>query len=257
MLSLDDKQRRELWGLGLFALALLLALSLVPLAAFGEGATRIFASQNIVGVAGSALSGALTGFMGVAAVALPVLAALWGAFAFGKLDAGTALRWSILLAGLIVLVPSAISVLGGTAGEPTPAAGWLGAAVAVLLVSALSAVGGAVVIFFLFAALCVATVGWNPLRTAFHGGRFAFAHARQAAVSLPRPAIALPSPLKLLPRRAVPGEPLPVTPEDDGIEDAEFEFEDEGYWAEPEAQAPAVDPDATQLDPFLPPPPPA
>ena len=76
MLSLDDKQRRELWGLGLFALALLLALSLVPLAAFGEGATRIFASQNIVGVAGKALSDALTGFMGVAAVALPVLAAL-------------------------------------------------------------------------------------------------------------------------------------------------------------------------------------
>ena len=35
MLSLDDKQRRELWGLGLFALALLLALSLIPLAAFG------------------------------------------------------------------------------------------------------------------------------------------------------------------------------------------------------------------------------
>ncbi|HEU0302147.1 MAG TPA: DNA translocase FtsK, partial [Longimicrobium sp.] len=96
----------------------------------------------------------------------------------------------------------------------------------------------------------------NPLRTAFHGGRFAFAHARQAATSLPRPAIALPSPLKLLPRRAVPGEPMPVTPEDDGIEDAEYEFEDEGYWADADAP-PAIDPDATQLDPFLPPPPPA
>ncbi|HYR09704.1 MAG TPA: DNA translocase FtsK 4TM domain-containing protein, partial [Longimicrobium sp.] len=250
MLSLDDKQRRELWGLGLFALALLLALSLVPLAAFGEGATRIFASQNIVGVVGAALSGALTGFMGVAAVALPVLAALWGAFAFRKLDAGTSLRWTILLAGLIVLVPSAISILGGTAGDPTPAAGWLGAAVAVLLVSALSAVGGAVVIFFLFAALCVATVGWNPLRTAFHGGRFAMTQAKQAATSLPRPTIALPSPLKLLPKRAVPGEPMPVTPEDDGIEDAEFEFEDDGYWG---ADEPAVDPDATQLDPIVPP----
>jgi S-DNA-T family DNA segregation ATPase FtsK/SpoIIIE len=251
MLSLDEKQRRELWGLGLFALALLLALSLVPLAAFGEGATRIFASQNIVGVAGKALSGALTGFMGVAAVALPVLAALWGAFAFQKLDAGTAIRWSILMAGLIVLVPSAISVLGGTAGQPTPAAGWLGAAVAVLLVSALSAVGGAVVIFFLFAALCVATVGWNPLRTAFHGGRFAVTQARQAAVSLPKPTISLPSPLKLLPKRALPGEPVPVTPPDDGIEDAEYEFEDEGYWGADDNLV--TDPDATQLDPVVPP----
>ncbi|MBW3570335.1 MAG: DNA translocase FtsK [Gemmatimonadetes bacterium] len=250
MLSLDDKQRRELWGLGLFALALLLALSLVPVAALGEGATRIFPSQNVVGVAGRALSAALLGFMGVAAVALPVLAALWGAFAFRKVDAGTAIRWSILLAGLIVLVPSAISLLGGTAGEPTAAAGWLGAAVAVLLVSALSAVGGAVVIFFLFAALCVATVGWNPLRTAFHGGRFAVTQARQAAVALPRPSMALPSPLKLLPRRAATGESMPVTPEDDGIEDAEYEFEDEGYWG---ADEPAIDPDATQLDPVAPP----
>jgi DNA segregation ATPase FtsK/SpoIIIE, S-DNA-T family len=250
MLSLDEKQRRELWGLGLFALALLLALSLVPLALFGEGATRVFPSGNIVGVAGSGLSGALGGFMGVAAVALPILAALWGAFAFRKVDQGMAIRWSILLAGLIVLVPSAVSILGGTAGEPTPAAGWLGAAVAVLLVSALSAVGGAVVIFFLFAALCVATVGWNPLRTAFHGGRFAMSQARQAAVSLPRPAITLPSPLKLLPKRAAPGEPMPATPEDDGIEDAEYEFEDEGYWGS--ADDPAIDPDATQLDPVVP-----
>jgi S-DNA-T family DNA segregation ATPase FtsK/SpoIIIE len=251
MLSLDDKQRRELWGLGLFALALLLALSLVPLAAFGEGAQRLFPSGNIVGMAGQGLSGGLVAFMGVAAAALPILAALWGAFAFHKLDGGMAVRWTILLAGLIVLVPSAISVLGGTAGEPTRLTGWLGAAVAVLLVSALSAVGGAVVIFFFFAALCVATVGWNPLRTAFHGGRFAMTQARQAATALPKPAITLPSPLKLLPKRAVPGEPLPVTPEDDGIEDAEYEFEEDGYWGA--ADEPAIDPDATQLEPIVPP----
>ena len=73
MLSLDDKQRRELWGLGLFALALLLALSLIPLAAFGERAARVFPAGNIVGVAGAALAGGLTGFLGVGAVALPVL----------------------------------------------------------------------------------------------------------------------------------------------------------------------------------------
>ena len=246
MLSLDDKQRRELWGLGLFALALLVALSLVPLDAFGAGAARVFPSGNVVGAGGRLLSEALTGFLGVAAVALPALAALWGAFAFRRLDQGTALRWTILLVGLVVLVPSAISVLGGTAGTPTPAAGWLGAAVAVLLVSALSAVGGAVVIFFLFAALCVATVGWNPLRSAFHGGRFAFAQARQAAEALPMPAMALPSPLRLIPRRALSGEPLPATAEDDGIEDAEFEFEDEDYWGDVDAVA--IDPDATQPD---------
>jgi S-DNA-T family DNA segregation ATPase FtsK/SpoIIIE len=43
---------------------------------------------------------------------------------------------------------------------------------------------------------------------------------------------------------------MPVTPEDDGIEDAEYEFEDDGYWG---ADEPAIDPDATQLDPVVPP----
>jgi S-DNA-T family DNA segregation ATPase FtsK/SpoIIIE len=249
MLSLDDKQRRELWGLGLFALALLLALSLIPLAAFGEGAAAVFPSRNIVGVAGEALRNGLTGFMGVGAVSLPILSATWGAFCFRRVDQGTALRWTTLFAGLVVLVPSAIAILGGTAGQPTPAAGWLGAATGLLLVSALSAVGGAIVIFFLFAALSVATVGWNPLRTAFHGGRFAVTQARQAAVSLPKPAITLPSPLKLLPKRGAPApDPvlLPREAEDPGIEDAEFEIEGDGYW---DGFEPAVDPDATRLDP--------
>jgi S-DNA-T family DNA segregation ATPase FtsK/SpoIIIE len=248
MLSLDDKQRRELWGLGLFALALLLALSLVPLAAFGAGALRIMPSGNVVGVAGGALRNGMLGFLGVGAVALPILAALWGAFAFRKLDQGTALRWTILFAGLVVLIPAAIYI-GGSVAQPTELTGWLGAATGKLLVAALSAVGGAVVIFFLFAALCVATVGWNPLRSAFHGGRYAVAQARQAAVALPRPSVTLPSPLKLLPRRAAPAaEPLPVLRETDdaGIEEAEYEIEADGYW---DGFEPAADPDATQLDP--------
>jgi S-DNA-T family DNA segregation ATPase FtsK/SpoIIIE len=248
MLSLDDKQRRELWGLGLFALALLLALSLVPLRAIGGGAAEVFPSGNIVGVAGGALRNAMVGFLGVGAVALPILAALWGAFAFSKVDQGMSLRWTTLFAGLVVLIPAAVYI-GGSAVEPTAYTGWLGAATGKLLIAALSAVGGAVVLFFLFAALCVATVGWNPLRTAFHGGRFAVTQARHAATSLPKPAITLPSPLKLLPRRAAPAaDPLPVLhdPDDPGIEDAEFEIEADSYW---DGFEPAIDPDATQLDP--------
>jgi len=248
MLSLDDKQRRELWGLGLFALALLLALSLVPLRAFGGGAADVFPAGNIVGIAGGALRNGMVGFLGIGAVALPILAALWGAFAFGKVDAGTSLRWTALFTGLVVLIPSALYIAGG-AGEQTEYTGWLGAATGMLLIAALSAVGGAVVLFFLFAALCVATVGWNPLRSAFHGGRFAVTQARQAATALPKPAITLPSPLKLLPRRAAPAaDPLPALRDvdDPGIEDAEFEIEPDSFW---DGFEPAVDPDATQLDP--------
>jgi len=247
MLSLDHKQRRDLWGLGLFALALLLALSLVPLALLGEGTARVFPSGNIVGIAGRALRQGMVGFLGVGAAALPILSALWGAFAFRRVEQGTALRWTILLAGLVVLIPSAIYI-GGSATVQTPYTGWLGAACGKLLVAALSAVGGAVVLFFLFAALCVATVGWNPLRAAFHGGRFAVAQARQAAVALPRPSVALPSPLRLLPKRgATAAEPLPLPRGgEDDVEEAEFEVQADGYW---DGFEPVADPEATRVDP--------
>lgn len=248
MLSLDDKQRHELWGLGLFALALLLALSLVPLAAIGGRPAQMFPSGNVVGIAGAGLRDAMVGFLGVASVALPLLAALWGAFAFGRVSREPALRWTVLFAGLMVIVPAAVYVLG-TATAQTAYTGWLGAVTGMMLIAGLSSVGGTVVLFFLFAALCVATVGWNPLRTAFHGGRFAVTQARQAAVAIPRPAITLPNPLQLLPRREPGAAPLPAgrDEDDDGIEEAEFEIaEGEGYW---DGFEPATDPDATQLDP--------
>ncbi|MBW3656421.1 MAG: DNA translocase FtsK 4TM domain-containing protein, partial [Gemmatimonadetes bacterium] len=176
--TLDDKQRRELWGLGLFALGLLLALSLFPVAAVG--AEGVFPAGNVVGIVGRHLGQAVIGFLGVGAVALPLLAWIWGAFAYHRMGPATAFRWTFLLSGLMVIIPGAISVLGATAGTPTLAAGWLGAALAMLLVSLVGTVGGAIVLFFAFAALCVATVGWNPLRSMFHGGRFAVTQAKQA-----------------------------------------------------------------------------
>ena len=63
MFSLDDRQRRELWGLALALLALLLALSLVPVGILGAVGDR-FAAGNIVGVLGAALRDATAGFLG-------------------------------------------------------------------------------------------------------------------------------------------------------------------------------------------------
>ncbi|HEU0014018.1 MAG TPA: DNA translocase FtsK 4TM domain-containing protein, partial [Longimicrobium sp.] len=255
MFSLDDRQRRELWGLGLLALALLVALALFPLALVG-GAE----DGNAVGWAGRHIEDAAVGFLGVGAVALPLIAAAWGAFCFRRLGQGTAVRWTALLAGLAAIVPAGISVLGGTAGDPTQrATGWLGAAFAKLLAMGLGQVGAAIVLFFLFAALCVATVGWNPLRSAFHGGRFAVTRAREAAAAVP--AIALPSPLALLPRRtrddAPPGE---VELLDD--EDRFAAGDDDGggppdWWVDADDDAiapPPADPDATVADGAAPPP---
>jgi DNA segregation ATPase FtsK/SpoIIIE, S-DNA-T family len=244
MFSLDDRQRRELWGLGLFALALLLALCLVPLGLFGERAARLFPAGNLVGVVGAALRGGATAFFGGAAVALPALAALWGAFAFRRVSLGVALRWTTLVAGLALLVPAAIAVLGGVPEARPEAAGWLGTAAGLLLVGGLSAVGGTIVLVFLFAALCVATLGWNPLRSMLEGGRFAFLRARHAAEAMP--AVQLPSPLKLLPRRVVTGDAGAAEAEElPGFEEAEIE----GYWDGLDADAaPPADPDATVLE---------
>lgn len=258
MFSLDDRQRRELWGLGLFALALLLALSLVPLALFGAAAERVFASGNLVGVVGASLRDAGVGFFGVAAVAVPALAALWGAFAFRRVSLGVAVRWTALLGGLAVLVPAGIAVLGGVPEVRPDAAGWLGTAAGMLLVAGLSAVGGTIVLVFLLAALSVATVGWNPLRSMLNGGRFAFLRARDAAGSIP--AVALPSPLRLLPRRVVTGDAAAA---DEGELPGGGDFEEaeiEGYWDGLDADVvdpgAALDPDATVLEgPAVSPPP--
>ncbi len=202
-LFLDDRQRRELWGLGLLALALLLALSLVPVGLFGATGMRLFPTGNVVGVAGSWLARATLSFLGAGAVALPVLAALWGLVAFEKLEASSALRWSVLAAGLMLLVPATAAVAIGRVAEPPLLAGWTGAAAGWGMASLIGTVGASLTLFFAFAGLCVATLKWNPLRTAVGGGRVAWGHARTLATSIPSPTLRLRDPRLLLPSRGI------------------------------------------------------
>jgi DNA segregation ATPase FtsK/SpoIIIE, S-DNA-T family len=242
-LPLDDRQRRELWGLTLFALALLLALALVPLAWFGAG--HLLPASNLVGILGHHLARGTTGFLGVGAAALPLLVALWGAYAFGRLASPAAERWTVLLTGLILLVPAAVALFGGTSGAPTPASGWLGAAAGALLETGLGRVGGGVVLVFLFAALSVVTLRWNPLRSALAGGVFAWARARRAAAAFPVPAVALPR------LRLARGGSEVAGGEGTAVEEGggEADGEDDGTpFPDPWSEV-GTDPDATQLDP--------
>ena len=259
--SLDDRQRRELWGLGLLALALLFTLALFPLALLGPPGSRAFPSQNIVGPFGGWIQDASIQALGIGAVVLPLLCGVWGLVAYDKVETGPALRWTALLAGLGVLVPGIVAVLAGV--DPLPgAAGRIGLAVGGGLASVLGGVGAFLVLFFLFAALCVATVGWNPLRSAVHGSRAAVQTTRRAAAALP----AIPTPsLKLPLRRARPDDGAVAVADED---DDEYEGEDEAYFGDadyelapagprallPAAEAPsvAVDPDATVLSPPAP-----
>lgn len=191
LFSLDDRQRRELWGLALLSLALLLALSLLPLDWFEAG--RNFPSHNIVGPLGAWLRTALVAGIGVGSLALPILLALWGLVAFDKLNPQPALRWSLLVAGLAVIGPAAVAVLGG-ADPASPVTGSVGAALGGGLAGTMGTVGATILLTFLFTALCVATIGWNPLRSALRGGRVAIDQTKRAAAAIPIPSINLRRP---------------------------------------------------------------
>jgi len=189
LFSIDQRQQRELWGLALLSLALLLSLSLLPLEWFGAGDT--WASHNIVGPFGAWLRATLVGGLGLGSLAVPLLSGVWGLVAFDKLGREPALRWSLLVGGIAFIGPAIVAVLGG-ADAASPVTGATGAAVGGAMASTMGGIGASIVLFALFAALCVATIGWNPLRSAIRGGRFAIGQTRRAAAAIPVGSIKLP-----------------------------------------------------------------
>src|SRR5690606_22009033 len=115
---LSEAQRRELLGVGLLALTVLLGLSLVPLSLVGEGAEAAFPRGNIMGGLGALFS--RWGFRALGAglplvVAVPALA---GAGCFGWLERETAIRWGALALGLALLVPTGAALIGLEARDP-------------------------------------------------------------------------------------------------------------------------------------------
>jgi DNA segregation ATPase FtsK/SpoIIIE, S-DNA-T family len=179
-LSLDERQRRELWGLALIALAILLTLSLLPLSLAGEGALHAFPSGNIVGVFGDAIARVSWWLWGGVGLLLPVLPALWGRVALGKLATGVAVRGTVLLAGLVVLVPTGYYIVARPLVGPPAGAGWLGATLGAPLTSWFGWLGALLVIAFLLVALCIATLEWNPLHSVAGGSVHAWAGLRRA-----------------------------------------------------------------------------
>jgi len=187
---LSEAQRRELLGVGLLALTVLLGLSLVPLSLVGEGAEAAFPRGNIMGGLGALFS--RWGFRALGAglplvVAVPALA---GAGCFGWLERETAIRWGALALGLALLVPTGAALIGLEARDPwldtvPPGAGWAGMALGVPLFAALGPIGALIVLAFLFVALSVGTIGWNPARAAAVGGWRA-ARRLAAGVRVPR-----------------------------------------------------------------------
>ncbi|HEX6940350.1 MAG TPA: DNA translocase FtsK [Longimicrobiales bacterium] len=204
---MSEKQKRELLGLALLALAIILILSLVPPAVLRAAGAASFPAENIMGVAGAAFARYGYAILGAGAPLLPLLPLIGGATCFGWVRRSTGLRYAALLLGVMVLLPTAASILTPTAGPglvPERVAGWLGQAIGIPLVALLGVLGAGLIVFFAAFALPIATIGWNPARAAVQGSRRAAAGLKPrgprggepavGAVGLRSPAAAAPAP---------------------------------------------------------------
>jgi len=168
----SEGRTREVTGLALLLLALLFTLSLIPVQALGPRGAELFPNQNVVGRLGGYLASGAWNLFGLVHLLLPVFPAVWGLHAFGRMDRPRAVRISILLAGVVFILPAVLMTLARPLGRGAPEmAGLIGVIVGHPLAEALGWVGASVLLVFVFAALCVVTIGWNPMRPAVRGWR--------------------------------------------------------------------------------------
>jgi S-DNA-T family DNA segregation ATPase FtsK/SpoIIIE len=158
---LKERQRVEAMGVGLIALGTLISLAVIPPTIQGAGA-----AGNLIGPAGEVLHLGLSTIFGVTAVLVGVPAFVWGVRCFGMVDRQTAIRWSILSGGALLLVPAAWWLLSTSVSGGRSAAGWLGRSAGGLLHSAFGSLGSQLIVVALVLSLAVLTLGWSPARTA-------------------------------------------------------------------------------------------
>jgi len=173
---MNERQRREALGVGLVALGILVTLAVVPQLLPGRSE-----AGNLVGPAGELLSLALNTVFGVAAALAALPAFAWALWCFGVCEKRSALRWSILSGGAMVLLPAAWWFLSTSVGRTGDGAGWLGHTAASLLVAAFGTVGARLIVAALVLALVVLTLGVSPSRLAELGARAAARVARAAS----------------------------------------------------------------------------
>ena len=113
---ISEKQKRELLGLALLALTLFFTLSLIPPAVLGSAGGRLFPSGNIMGVVGTVLAENGLALLGAGIPLLPFYPAVGAAACFGWMRGGTAVRTTLLLLGLDLLLPTFAFLFTPTAG---------------------------------------------------------------------------------------------------------------------------------------------
>ena len=194
----DDRLERELWALALLALAVLLSLSFVPTSWLGDWGSRLFPTGNIIGVVGRFVAETAWRVFGILGFLIPLIPALWAGFVLQRLERGTALRFTGLVTGALILIPTAWYAFTLPIPGESTAVGSLGRAIGTAVAGVFGWVGAGLLLTFTFAAVCMLTVGWNPIRSVFHGSRSAIGGTHRGMAAL----------VALLPRRssvALPG----------------------------------------------------
>jgi DNA segregation ATPase FtsK/SpoIIIE, S-DNA-T family len=157
---MNPKARGELVGVGAFVVGVFLGLTLLP--------------WRITGGVGEGIGAFLWAAGGAGAVVIPLMGMGWALAAFGRFGSLSTARAAILGAGLIILLPYTIGIVGGSALGAFPAdyarwnagqklvgivPGWIASGVHRHLGTA----GGVLVGLFALSALGIVTIGWHPL----------------------------------------------------------------------------------------------
>ena len=157
---LKPDQTREIVGVGLIALALLMLLALTPIEVLGALGADWFESGNVMGPLGGLIQRGTVYLFGSAAGLPPFLVGLAGVYFGGWVERERAAKLAVLGGGLLALVPAVAHLASPDGAAP----GWLGSVIGRPLVAAAGPFGAGFILAVLFVLLSLATLRWNPLQ---------------------------------------------------------------------------------------------
>lgn len=159
----DERQRREVLGVALILLGLLVAFALLsPLIAGGS---------NWIGPAGELLHDNLERAVGVLSPLVAVPAFMWGLHFLGWGDPARALRWSILSVVLLAVLPSLYWLISGPGPGSAGDIGWLGATAGDGLAQVFGRLGGVLLAAGVLVLTLFVTMRWSLTGAVTAGGR--------------------------------------------------------------------------------------
>ena len=159
----DERQRREVLGVALIVLGLLVAFALLS-PAFAGG-------SNWIGPAGALLHDNLDRAAGALSPLLAIPAFMWGLHFLGWGEPTRALRWSILSVVLLAVLPSLYWLIAGPGPGGAGDIGWLGATAGAGLARVFGRLGGGLLAAGVLLLTLFVTMRWSLTGAATAGGR--------------------------------------------------------------------------------------